>query len=93
MANPKYVTLVADTDTEVELDSNFGYVEVSLISGVADTQFNTSDTAIASSSLTDGNHVLTATLPTKTVVDRTSGGVSVVHLRSSGMPTVQVFGL
>jgi hypothetical protein len=93
MANPRYVTLVADTDTPVTLDANYGAVEVSLIANGATTQFNATGTAIASSTLTDGNHALTTTLLSKTVIDGTAGAASVVHLRSSGTPTVAVYGL
>lgn len=93
MANPRVTTLVADTDTVVTLDANYGTVEVTLIANAATTQFNASGTAISSSTLTDGNHILTTTLVSKTVADATSGAVSVVHLRSSGTPTVAVYGL
>lgn len=92
MANPRYVTLVADTDTPVDLGSNFGAVEVTLVANAATTQFNATGTAITSSTLTDGNHVLTTTLLSKTVKDDTTGN-TIVHLRSSGTPLVSVAGL
>lgn len=92
MASPRIVTLVADTDTPVDTGSNFAAVEVALIANPATTQFNATGTAIASSTLTDGNHVLTASLPVKVVKDDTTGN-TIVHLRSSGTPTVSVAGL
>jgi hypothetical protein len=91
--SPAYVTLVADTDTTVELSSNAGAVEVSLIANAATTVFNTTNTAIASSSPVNGQHVVTASLPSKTVKDESGGNTTVVHLRSSGTPTVCVAGL
>lgn len=90
--SPAYVTLVADTDTAVTLDKNYGAIEVTLVANAATTQFNATGTPIASSSLTDGNHVLNTTLVSKTVIDGTGGGASVVHLRSSGTPTIMVYG-
>lgn len=92
MANPKIVTLVADTDTPVDLGSNFGAVEVALIANAATTLANATGTTITSSTPADGNHTLTTTLPVKTIQDFTTGN-TVVHLRSSGTPTVQVYGL
>ncbi len=92
MANPRYVTLTADTDTPVDLGFNAGAVEVSLIANAATTQCNVAGTVIASSTLTDGNHVLTASLLSKVVEDKTTGN-TFVHLRSSGTPTVCVAGL
>lgn len=93
MANPRVVTLVADTDTTVTLDANYGAVEVTLLSGAATTVFNTGGVAIGSATPADGNHTLTTTLLSKVVPDTTSGAASVVHLRSAGTPTVAVFGL
>lgn len=92
MANPKVVTLVADTDTPVTLDSNFVVIEVTLIANAAVTVFNTTGTAIGSATPADGVHTLTTTLPAKTVLDGTGGANSVVHLRSAATPTVQVYG-
>jgi len=91
--NPKILTLVADTDTPVTLDDNFSAVEVTLIANPATTLFNTTGAAIGSSTPGDGAHVLTTTLLSKVVPDKTSGAASVVHLRSSGTPTVAVWGL
>lgn len=94
MANPAApVTLVADTDTVVPLDGNYGAVEVVMIANAATTVFNATGTAIASSTPSAGNHTLTSSLPAKVVIDGTGGGNSVVHLRSAGTPTVQVYGL
>ncbi len=93
MANPKVVTLVADTDTTVTLDSNAGYVEVALIANAATTVFNTRNAAIASATPADGNHTLTSSLPAKIVADETAGAASIVRLRSSGTPTVSVCGI
>jgi len=92
VASPRYVTLAADTDTPVDLGANYGSVEVTLVANAATTQFNATGTVIGSSTLTDGNHVLTTTLLSKVVKDDTSGN-TVVHLRSSGTPTVAVAGL
>lgn len=92
MANPVIKTLLADTDTLFDLGSNFGSVEVSLIANAAVTVFNSTGVVIGSSTPTDGNHTLTTTLPAKTVQDFTTGN-TVVHVRSSGTPTVQVYGL
>ncbi len=92
MASPRFVTLTADTDLPVDLGANFGAVEVTLIANPATTQFNATGTTIASSTLTDGNHVLTTTLLSKVVRDDTTGN-TIVHLRSSGTPTVCVAGL
>jgi hypothetical protein len=91
--NPVYRTLAADQDTTVTLDANYGNVEVAIVANAAVVQFNTTGTVISSSTLTDGNHAVSATLPAKIVRDETSGGVTVVHLRSSGTPTVSVCGL
>lgn len=93
MANPVVVTLVSDVDTVVTLDSNYAAVEVTLITNAATTVFNASGTAIASATPANGNHTLTTTLISKTVVDGTGGAASVVHLRSLSTPTVQVCGL
>jgi hypothetical protein len=94
VANPKFVTLVADTEQTVTLDSNYAQVEVALISGPATTYFNTTDTTIGTvSGAMDGNHALTTTLVAKVVQDGTGGTASKVHLRSAGTPTVQVLGL
>lgn len=92
MASPRYVTLTADTDLPVDLGYNYGAVEVTLIANAATTQFNIAGGPIASSTLTDGNHVLTTTLLSKIVEDKTTGN-TIVHLRSSGTPTVSVAGL
>lgn len=93
MANPVYRTLVADTDTLVTLDANYAAVEVAILTNPATVQFNATGTAIGSSTLTDGNHAVSSVLPAKTVADGTAGAASVVHLRSSGTPTVAVYGL
>jgi hypothetical protein len=94
VANPKFAVLVADTDTTLTLDRNFDLVEVTLVSGAATTYFNTAGTAIGTvASPVDGNHVLTTTLLSKVVTDITAGAPSVVHLRSTGTPTVCVLGL
>jgi hypothetical protein len=93
VANPRIVTLVADTDTPITLDQNFGAVEVALIANAATTLFNARGAAIASSTPGDGHHVLTVTLPAKVVPDETGGQATVVHLRSSGTPTLLVAGL
>lgn len=94
VANPVYATLLANTDTEVTLDANYGLVEVTLVSGAATTYFNAADEAIGSiASPPDGNHVLNSTLLAKVVEDKTGGAPSVVHLRSSGTPTVCVWGM
>lgn len=90
--SPAYVTLVADTDTPVELDGNFGAVEVTLVANAATTYFNAKgNTVPAVASSQNGNHMLTTTLLSKVVRDETSGN-TVVHLRSSGTPTVCVAG-
>lgn len=93
MANPKIITLVADTDTTCTLDVNYAEVRVTVISNPAVVQFNTAGTAIASSTLTDGNEVLPAVLCSRVVADKTSGAASVVHLRSTGTPTLCIGGL
>lgn len=91
--SPAYVTLTADTDAEVELSGNFGAVEVTLVANAATTYFNAKGTAVPSiASPPNGQHVLTPTLLSKVVKDDTSGN-TVVHLRSSGTPTVSVAGL
>ena len=92
MPNPRVVTLVADTDTTVTLDANYGAVEVTLIANAAVTVFNATGLAIPSATPADGVHTLSATLPAKVVPDLTTGN-TVVHLRSAGSPTVQVCGL
>lgn len=91
--SPAYVTLVADTDTTVELATNHGAVEVSLIANAATVVFNATNTAIASSALANGQHAVTASLPSKVIKDDSGGNTTVVHLRSSGTPTVCVAGL
>ena len=92
--NPRYVTLSADTETVVTLDTNYGQVEVAMISGSAVVYFNTTDTPIgAVAGNMDGNHAVTAALPAKVVTDGTGGTASKVRLRSAGTPTVQVAGL
>ncbi len=94
MANPKFVTLQADTDQPVTLDRNFDQVEVTLVANAATTYFNTGGVAIGTVvSPVDGNHVLNSTLISKVVDDITAGAESVVHLRSTGTPTVCVLGL
>lgn len=94
MANPVFVTLVADTENVLTLDNNYGQVEVALISGAATTYFNTADVAIgAVAGNMNGNHALTTTLVAKTVQDQTGGAATKVRLRSAGTPTVQVLGL
>lgn len=93
MPNPIYRVLVADTDTTVTLSDNYADVEVAIIANAAVVQFNTTGTAITSSTLTDGNHAVSSTLPAKIVRDETGGQATVVHLRSSGTPTVSVCGL
>lgn len=93
MPNPLVVTLSADVDTTLVLDQNFGAVEVALIANAATTVFNANGSAIGSATPASGVHTLTTTLPAKTVVDSTSGTATVVHLRSAGTPTVQVYGL
>lgn len=95
MANPVYVTLVADTEATPTLDANYAYVEVALVSGAATTYFNTSDTPITTvaGGPVAGNHVLTTTLPAKLVPDMTGGQASKVRLRSTGAPTVQLWGV
>lgn len=94
MANPKFVTLTADTESVVTLDYNYSQVEVALISGAATTYFNTADVPIGTvAGSVDGNHALTSTLVAKVVLDLTSGAASKVRLRSAGTPTVQVTGL
>ena len=94
MANPVYVTLVADTDTPTTLDGNYGRVEVTLVSGAATTYVNAFGVAIGAVSGTqDGNHVLTAGLTSKTIPSKTGGAATVVHLRSAGTPTVGLYGL
>lgn len=92
--SPAYVTLVADTDATVTLDSNYGQVEVALVANAANTWFNAlGNTVPAVASAQDGNHVLTTTLLAKVIRDQSPGNVTVVHLRSSGTPTVSVLGL
>lgn len=91
--SPAYVTLAADTPTPVTLDSNYGQVEVTLIANPATTYFNVKGNAIGSiASPVDGCHLLNATLLSKVVEEKT-GGPTVVHLRSTGTPTVCVSGL
>ncbi|WP_433731017.1 hypothetical protein ACQP2Y_21605 [Actinoplanes sp. CA-051413] len=93
MANPKFVTLVADTEAIVDLDTNYGQIEVTLTANAANTWFNTANTAVgAVAGAQDGNHYLGATLPTKIVPDLTGGQNSRVRIRSTGTPTVQVYG-
>ncbi len=75
------------------LDANYGAVEVTLVANPATTYFNARGVAIGAVAGTqDGNHMLSATLLSKTVKDDTTGN-TIVHLRSSGTPTVQVAGL
>lgn len=94
MANPVYRTLVADTDTPVTLDANYGYVEVTLVANAAATYANAAGVAIGPiATPPDGAHLLNATLLSKVIRDETAGISTVVHLRSSGTPTVQVCGL
>jgi hypothetical protein len=94
VANPKFVTLAADVEQTVTLDSNYAQVEVALVANAAPTYFNTSDTAIGTVSGTmDGNHAVSSILVAKIVQDGTSGQATIVHLRSSGIPTVSVCGL
>lgn len=94
MANPSYSVLVADTDTVITLDGNYGQVEVALVANAANTWFNATGSAIpAVASPQDGNHILTTTLVAKVVRDQSPGATTVVHLRSSGTPTVSVLGL
>ena len=94
MANPKHVTLVADTETVVTLDNNYGSVRVTVIANPAVIYFNTSDTTIGTvAGSMDGNEAVPATLVSRVVVDRTGGTASKVHLRSAGTPTVSVGGL
>ncbi len=90
--SPAYVTLVADTDTIVEIP-NAGAVEVTLISGASTVVFNTTNTVIASSTPANGQHAITTTLPSKIIKDDSGGTTTFVHLRSSGTPTVCVAGL
>jgi hypothetical protein len=93
MANPRFATLVADTETILDLDANYGQVEVTLISGAANAWFNTSNVAVGPvAGSQDGNHFIGAVLPTKVVADNTSGQASRVRIRSTGTPTVQVYG-
>lgn len=93
VASPAYVTLVADTDTTVELSANAGAVEVSLIANAATVVFNTTNTVITASTPANGQHALTASLLSKVIKDESGGNTTVVHLRSSGTPTVCVAGL
>lgn len=93
MPNPVYRTLTAGQDTTVTLDANYGSVEVAIVANADVVQFNATGTVISSNTLTDGNHCISATLPAKVVRDETSGGATVVHLRSAGTPTVSVAGL
>ncbi len=92
-ASPAYITLAADTEQTVTLDANYAAVEVTLVSGAATTYFNAKNVAIgAVAGAQDGNHVLNTSMPSKIVRDETTGN-TVVHLRSSGTPTVCVAGL
>lgn len=92
--SPAYTVLVADTEAVVTLDGNYGQVEVALVAGAANTWFNATGTTIgAVAGSMDGNHILTTTLLAKVVQDKSPGNVTVVHLRSSGTPTVSVLGL
>lgn len=94
MANPVHRTLVADTELTVTLEGNYGAVEVALVSGAATTYFNTANVVVGPvAGAQDGNHVVTAALPVKTVQDATAGAASIVRLRSVGTPTVTVTGL
>lgn len=94
MANPKYVTLVADTESVVTTDDNFGQIEVTIVANPALTYFNTKDAAIGPvAGSMDGNHALSSTLIAKVVRDETGGTASKVRIRSAGTPTVQVLGL
>lgn len=95
MANPQYVTLVADTETRIDLDQRYGAVEISIISDPDLTCCNTRDVAITTvaGGPVDGHHALTATLPAKIVAAADLGGASVVRLRSTGTPTIGVYGL
>jgi hypothetical protein len=93
VANPVYVTLVSDVETELDLDANYGRVEVTIVANAATTYFNATNTPIGPvAGSQDGNHLLSATLISKTVVDGTGGTASTVRLRSSGTPTVEVYG-
>ncbi len=94
MPNPVFKVLQADTELSFDLDRNYGVVEVAIVANGANTWFNTSNTPIgAVAGNMDGNHILTTTLPAKTVLDLTEGANSKIRLRSSGTPTVQVTGL
>lgn len=93
MPNPRVLTLSADTEQNVELDANYGQVEVTLVANAANTWFNTAGTAVGPvAGNQDGNHYLGAALPVKVVADNTSGQNSRLRIRSAGTPTVQVYG-
>lgn len=93
MANPIHRVLTADTELRVELDRNYGEVEVAIVANPATTYFNTTDAAIGAVAGTqDGNHVLSTALLAKTVDDATAGQNSVLRIRSAGTPTVTVTG-
>lgn len=94
MANPKHVTLQADTEAAVTLDVNYGRVEITVVANPAVIYFNTGDVAIgAVAGNMDGHQVIPAALCVKTVADETSGAVSKVRVRSAGTPTISVRGL
>lgn len=94
MPNPRVLVLVADVEQNVELDNNYGQIEVTLIANAANSWFNTAGTAVGPvSGSQDGNHYLGAALPVKVVADNTSGANSRLRIRSVGTPTVQVYGV
>lgn len=97
VANPVHVTLVANTETELTLDGNYGHVEVTVTANPALIYVNTKDVEIptvagALSTLGDSD-AIPPVYCAKVLRDETSGTNSKVRLRSAGAPTLCVKGL
>jgi hypothetical protein len=97
VANPQHFVLSADTEKVFTLDANFGRIEITQVANPAVVYFNATNTEIGTVAgavaTMNGNQVLPAVLCSKTVLDETAGGVSVVRVRSAGTPTISVRGL
>lgn len=97
MANPQYVTLAGDVEKVVTLDAPYGQIKVTMMHDpdAKPVYFNASDTTIgAVASSADGNlSIVSETGLVSETATVTMSGVTKVHLRCAGNPTVCVRGL
>ena len=94
MANPKYVTLVANTVSTLTLDDGFNRVEVFIdtASASSDNVYFTVDGSTPTAQTDGTNCVSGAKGSSCTVEERSAGAGPTVKLKSAGTPVVMVRG-